>query len=321
VEENHLRWDSLGEFLALAVSLEDEGIKTGNDKATILAKTLDTATGKLLWHRQVGEARVAVASVSGDTMVVGGAEGILGLDRATGKKVWTYRWTQGNCRVYDVVSGVRTVAVSESCDRQDSRGERVVELDIVTGKARGTHEIERSDGPVKLVAAEPVVAQYGDVSGDLYLAVLGSDDKKPLHLPLNQPFGTLKLHRPLVAQGVLVTGAESGPGGTAQGLVAVDLATGKVRWHTEMREEFFELELLRIQGDSVYTVEGEDTEGPGNWLFTVRRRSLTDGTVTESGKLPAGYRNGHPDRLLASGGLVVQVNQSDEYGLAAFDTA
>ncbi len=48
VEENHLRWDSLGEFLALAVSLEDLGIKTGNDKAKILAKTLDEATGKLL---------------------------------------------------------------------------------------------------------------------------------------------------------------------------------------------------------------------------------------------------------------------------------
>ncbi len=48
VEENHLRWDSLGEFLALAVSLEDIGIKTGNNKANILARTLDEATGKLL---------------------------------------------------------------------------------------------------------------------------------------------------------------------------------------------------------------------------------------------------------------------------------
>ncbi|MFM0358767.1 NADP-dependent isocitrate dehydrogenase [Paraburkholderia nemoris] len=48
VEENHLRWDSLGEFLALAVSLEELGIKTDNDKARILAKTLDAATGKLL---------------------------------------------------------------------------------------------------------------------------------------------------------------------------------------------------------------------------------------------------------------------------------
>jgi len=48
IEENHLRWDSLGEFLALAVSLEDLGIKTGNSKAKLLAKTLDEATGKLL---------------------------------------------------------------------------------------------------------------------------------------------------------------------------------------------------------------------------------------------------------------------------------
>lgn len=48
VEENHLRWDSLGEFLALAVSLEDMGIKTNNAKAKLLAKTLDEATGKLL---------------------------------------------------------------------------------------------------------------------------------------------------------------------------------------------------------------------------------------------------------------------------------
>ena len=48
VEENHLRWDSLGEFLALAVSLEDLGLKTGNNRAKLLAKTLDAATGKLL---------------------------------------------------------------------------------------------------------------------------------------------------------------------------------------------------------------------------------------------------------------------------------
>jgi isocitrate dehydrogenase len=48
VEENHLRWDSLGEFLALAVSLEDVAVKTDNSKAKVLADTLDEATGKLL---------------------------------------------------------------------------------------------------------------------------------------------------------------------------------------------------------------------------------------------------------------------------------
>ena len=48
VEEGHLRWDSLGEFLALTVSLEDIAIKTGNPKAQILADSLDRATGRLL---------------------------------------------------------------------------------------------------------------------------------------------------------------------------------------------------------------------------------------------------------------------------------
>jgi isocitrate dehydrogenase len=47
-EENHLRWDSLGEFMALAVSLEDMGVKQNNPRALLLAKTLDQATGKLL---------------------------------------------------------------------------------------------------------------------------------------------------------------------------------------------------------------------------------------------------------------------------------
>lgn len=48
VEEDHLRWDSLGEFLAIAVSLEDLASKTNNKKAQILADTLDKATGVLL---------------------------------------------------------------------------------------------------------------------------------------------------------------------------------------------------------------------------------------------------------------------------------
>jgi len=60
VEENHLRWDSLGEFLALAVSLEDLGDKSSNSKAKILAKTLDEATAVFLEKnkspsRRVGE--------------------------------------------------------------------------------------------------------------------------------------------------------------------------------------------------------------------------------------------------------------------------
>jgi isocitrate dehydrogenase len=60
LEENHLRWDSLGEFLALAVSLEHLGTTNNNVKALVLAETLDDATDKFLENdkspsRKVGE--------------------------------------------------------------------------------------------------------------------------------------------------------------------------------------------------------------------------------------------------------------------------
>ncbi|MNP03219.1 Isocitrate dehydrogenase [NADP] [compost metagenome] len=48
LEENFLRWDSLGEFLALAASLEHLGTTNANPKALVLAKTLDQATGQFL---------------------------------------------------------------------------------------------------------------------------------------------------------------------------------------------------------------------------------------------------------------------------------
>lgn len=52
VEEGHLRWDSLGEFLALAVSLEDLAEKTANEKLKVVAAALDTANGKYLDHNK-----------------------------------------------------------------------------------------------------------------------------------------------------------------------------------------------------------------------------------------------------------------------------
>ncbi len=60
LEENHLRWDSLGEFLALAASLEHLAVAFNNPKAQILADTLDEATGRFLDSnkspsRKVGE--------------------------------------------------------------------------------------------------------------------------------------------------------------------------------------------------------------------------------------------------------------------------
>ncbi len=60
IEQNHLRWDSLGEFLALAVSLEDLALKANNAKAQIMAAALDSANSRFLNNnkspsRKVGE--------------------------------------------------------------------------------------------------------------------------------------------------------------------------------------------------------------------------------------------------------------------------
>jgi len=58
VQEGHLRWDSLGEFLALAVSLEDLAMKTGNNKAKVLAEALNVANGKFLKENKSPSRRV-----------------------------------------------------------------------------------------------------------------------------------------------------------------------------------------------------------------------------------------------------------------------
>ena len=58
VAEGHLRWDSLGEFLALAASLEHLFVVTGNHRAKILADTLDKATGEFLSNNKSPSRRV-----------------------------------------------------------------------------------------------------------------------------------------------------------------------------------------------------------------------------------------------------------------------
>ena len=52
IQENHLRWDSLGEFLATAVSLDELGEKQDNERARLLGQTLDKATERLLENNQ-----------------------------------------------------------------------------------------------------------------------------------------------------------------------------------------------------------------------------------------------------------------------------
>ena len=71
VKENHLRWDSLGEFLALAASYEHFSQSKGNDSAQILADTLDSATGKLLMENQSPSRKVGELDNRGSHFYLG----------------------------------------------------------------------------------------------------------------------------------------------------------------------------------------------------------------------------------------------------------
>ena len=65
LEENHLRWDSLGEFLALAVSIEDLAIKTGSNKAKVLAAALDKANSQFLNNNKSPSAKAGELDTRG----------------------------------------------------------------------------------------------------------------------------------------------------------------------------------------------------------------------------------------------------------------
>jgi len=70
-KENYLRWDSLGEFLALAASLEHLSVTTGNAKAQILADTLDAATAKFLAENKSPARRIGQIDNRGSHFYLG----------------------------------------------------------------------------------------------------------------------------------------------------------------------------------------------------------------------------------------------------------
>jgi isocitrate dehydrogenase len=88
LEENHLRWDSLGEFLALAVSLEHLGTSNNNSKALILGKTLDDATDKFLENDKSPSRKVGKLDNRGSHLYLAmyWAEGLANQDKDTALK-------------------------------------------------------------------------------------------------------------------------------------------------------------------------------------------------------------------------------------------
>jgi isocitrate dehydrogenase len=70
ITEGHLRWDSLGEYLAMSVSLEDYGAKHGSERAALLGQTLSTATQRLLEHRRAPSRKVGEIDNRGESFYI-----------------------------------------------------------------------------------------------------------------------------------------------------------------------------------------------------------------------------------------------------------
>ncbi|QXP70557.1 NADP-dependent isocitrate dehydrogenase [Polaribacter sp. R2A056_3_33] len=116
VEENHLRWDSLGEFLALAVSLEHLGTANNNSKALILAETLDEATDKFLENdkspsRKVGE-----------------------IDNRGSHFYLAYYWAQG-LAAQDKDAELKATFTKVTAELKDNESKIIAELNEIQGNA------------------------------------------------------------------------------------------------------------------------------------------------------------------------------------------
>ncbi|WP_331766559.1 protein kinase domain-containing protein [Embleya sp. NBC_00896] len=283
---------------------------------------LDIATGRLLWHRSVGRPPGGrrIAAVAGDTFVVAGEEGLVGLERATGLLRWTYRWVNGDCRVTDVRPGPSAIAVAEFCE-PPNRGAlttRLLELDPAGGTERRRQEVSawRAAG---LVGADPLVAHYSDDSGWDHLVSFppngGPARDVRSEVSVDAFKGDMYATPELLIARVKSTNTGFGP--DAEDLVAIELATGKLRWR-QVLPTAYGFELLAFEADSMVTVEPQAPQRSD--ILRVTRRDLSNGVVSASGGLPTAYaEHSFADYVVAAGALVVRVDDQRRPGLVAFE--
>jgi isocitrate dehydrogenase len=136
LKENYLRWDSLGEFLALAVSLEDYGTKTGNRRAVAMAEALDRANGRFL------------DSDKSPSRAVGG------IDNRGSHFYLAMYWARALAdQTTDVVLAQRFAKVADAMERNEAT--IVAELNGVQGKPVDIHGYYRPDPAATARAMRP----------------------------------------------------------------------------------------------------------------------------------------------------------------------
>ncbi|MFW6694941.1 PQQ-binding-like beta-propeller repeat protein [Streptomyces sp. MAR4 CNX-425] len=271
---------------------------------------VDTATGRLLWHEEIGgsSTRTWTVGMSGGRLVVAAEKGMAGLDPRTGDERWHRTDGIDGCSLTDALTGPRTVVLMETCGRATDPN-TVVELDSATGEERWRFTLPDNATRALPLTAEPVsvsLRRGGDGSEDALL-VFDRTGKHHHEIPQRSAAGELNLDADenadmpwIGAHGdTLVVAASSSGLASSNRLTAIDAVTGKIRWDEDVA--LGTPVILAADGESV-TVRTEF--GSTDEVHLVRY-ALDDGDVLADGTLPARFAEPSDRRVVAAGDLVV----------------
>lgn len=294
------------------------------DKCTRVG-AVDTGSGKLLWHKDIGASHGAgiTLGMTGRTLVASGERGVVGLDRRTGKELWHYTEGVDNCSLFIATVGRRTVVLLQTCSGGDgvaTSANTVRELDAATGEVRWTHRLPVNVTEPRVLTTEPVAVSLGRGGDSSKNSLLVLDLKGRAHheVALNGPYGELDLVRGevdgrMLSEGDVVAAQTRGLSGRQAELVVIDTESGKVRLHEPL--PFGGMNLLSL-GDGKVTgmVEYSSPDEPTH----IVRFDLDDGSTDGDGTLPyVAAMDGIGNVVAASGRQVVVFASSSKSRIGA----
>ncbi|MEV0322568.1 PQQ-binding-like beta-propeller repeat protein [Streptomyces sp. NPDC050659] len=286
---------------------------------------VDTGSGKLLWHKDIGESNGAgiTLGMTGKALVASGERGTVALDRTTGEELWHYTDGVDNCAPFIRTVGPRTVVLLQTCFHADAgaaSANTVRELDAGTGKVRWTYALPGNVTEPRVLTTEPVAVSLGRGGDGSKDALLVLDLKGRAHheIPVKGPYGELDLVRSeergrMLSEGDVVIAQTKGFGGEQAELVAIDTDSGEVRFHRPL--PFGSMDLLslgdgKVTGMADYTYPDEPVR--------IVRFDLAEGATDGDGTLPyVASVDGIGNVAVASGRQVVVFASSSKSPIGA----
>ncbi|MEV0322570.1 protein kinase [Streptomyces sp. NPDC050658] len=266
----------------------DPDFKRGCDQLAVL----DLGSGRTTWTKSLTvrnppapRAWTRVGIAGGNVVVLTAAdEAAYAVD--DGERRWRRPYFAGGCVLQTGLVGRETVVESATCGEGKERRERVREIDARDGSVRWVTELPKDVTGITPATAEPVSAMlFVEDSKDLPLQTFDAEGRPGKPLSDKQPFGT-----------VTTSGfgsAYDGPKGWRDlvvteyynkrgfGVLAVDAATGKVRWRHPYADTTSSM-VLGADDRGVLVAEGDDGYGR---TVRLKRLDLDDGDVSSGGAI------------------------------------